>query len=518
MKRIAILLIFCLFGAEIFAQSTAGSRTAAAESFPRLEPDPKALEYARRAARSGGYSWTDLAEISLWASGEPAAGRGGSPSMERLRAAAAELRSSPELPAAGRERAEYVLAFMHKKLLRSYSLNQTRVDTLLSGGRYNCVSSAVLYMILAMSAGLDVSGVMTSDHAFAAVHLRGGDIDVETTNPYGFDPGSRREFHDQFGKLTGFAYVPARNYRDRAAISPIELVSLIISNRISELETRNRFAEAVPLAVDRAALLTGEKYSGKPAAGGSLGVNDHSPASGPNLFFEDPRQDMMNRLFNYGAFLLNAGREEDCLRWTAFAAPQYPDEKRWQEFVLAAVNNRVQKQVKAGQTGAAREFLDSQRMTLSFPDYAMLDSILIDAELLSGASRIRSVNDGDSVLAAIEQARDSKRLDTGRSAEILNFAIQKTAAILSAAPGRDWLAAIDYIEKAITRFGSSRELEQTLRNYQTNRAADFHNRFAAAYNRRNYEEAAQIIHDGLAEFPANRQLLSDRDVLEKPRR
>jgi transglutaminase-like putative cysteine protease len=238
-------VLFFLLGIEISAQT-----------FPRLETDPKALEYARRAERNGGYSWTDLAEISLWASGVVQAGK--SSALEQIRAAAAELKSSPELPAPGRERAEYILTFMHKKFLKSYSLYQTRVDTLLSGGKYNCVSSAALYMILARSAGLDVSGVMTRDHAFAEVHVNGEDIDVETTNPYGFDPGSRREFHDQFGKLTGFAYVPARNYRDRAAISPIELVSLILSNRIAELESRNRFAEAVPLAIDRVALLEGK--------------------------------------------------------------------------------------------------------------------------------------------------------------------------------------------------------------------------------------------------------------------
>ena len=510
-KRIAICVILLCGGAELFAQSAAGSRTLAAEAFPRLEPDPRALEYARRGER--GYSWTDLAEISLWASGESPAGRGGSSAMERIRAIAAELQSSPELPAAGRERAEYILTFMHKKLLKSYSLDQTRLDALLAGGRYNCVSSAALYMILARSAGLDVSGVMTRDHAFAAVHLGGGDIDVETTNPYGFDPGSRREFHDGFGKLTGFAYVPARNYRDRAAISPIELVSLIISNRISELETRGRFAEAAPLAIDRAALLMGEQYAGRPAGSASNGSGGDSAAP----FFEDPRRDMMNRLFNYGAFLLKAGREEDCLRWTAFAAPHYPDEKRWGEFALAAVNNRIQKQVKAGHTGAAREFLDRHKTALNAADYALLDSLLVDAELLSGASGIRSVNDGDSVLAAIEQARNTRRLDEGRAAEILNFAIQKTAAILSATPGRDWLSAITYIEKAIARFGSSRDLEQTLRNYRSNRAADFHNRFASAYNKRQFEEAARILREGLAEFPDNRQLLADREAVEKTR-
>jgi hypothetical protein len=506
-NSLGILLAFLLWGTGLSGQSAGGPAGTPADAFPRLKPDPKALEYAHLSAR--GYSWTDLAEISLWASGEELTAANRSASLEQIRAAATELLLSPELPASGRERAEYILSFIHKKFLKSYSLYQTRIDTLLAGGRYNCVSSAVLYLIFATSAGVDISGVMTKDHAFAAVHLGGEDIDVETTSPYGFDPGSRREFHDGFGKITGFAYVPARNYRDRMTISPIELVSLILSNRISELERGGRFAEAVPLAVDRAALL------GRISRDGEASAEQPQTALAPAPFFEDPRRDMVNRLFNYGAFLLNAGKEEDCLRWTAFAAPQYPGEKRWQELALAAVNNRMQKLVKAGHIGAAREFLDKQTAAVGTSNYAVLDSMLFDTELLSGASGMRHVSEGDSLLAAIEQGRNSKRLSAERAAELLNFTVQRIASMLSAAPGRDWLSAIDYIEKTIARFGPTRELEQTLRNYQSSRAADFHNRFAAAYNKRNFEEAMRIVREGLAEFPADRRLLADQEIAEQ---
>jgi tetratricopeptide (TPR) repeat protein len=517
-KAASAILVF-LLGTEISAQ-TSGGRGAAREVFPRLDPDPKALEYASWMGRGAGYSWTDLAEISLWASsGETAANL-----MEQIRAAAAELRASPELPAAGRGRAEYVLTFMHKKFLKSYSLNQTRIDTLLAGGRYNCVSSAVLYMILARSAGLDVSGVMTKDHAFAEVHINGESIDVETTNPYGFDPGSRREFHDEFGKLTGFAYVPARNYRDRAAIRPIELVSLIISNRISDLEARSRFAEAVPLAIDRAFLLMGERLSARASAGSGLRVpvsaGGSSVISGGTSavpLFEEPRRDMMNRLFNYGAFLLKSGKEEECLRWAALAAPRYPEEERWEEFILAAVNNRTQKLVKAGQPRAAREFLNSQKSALNPANYAILDSVLTDTELLDAAAKIRNVDEGEGVIAAIERARGGSQISAGRAAELLTFTVQKTASIISAAPARDWPAAIGYIEKVIARFGPVGELEQTLRNYRANLAADFHNRFAEAWNRKNFAEAEQILNEGLAMFPDNYRLLTDRQTVDKNR-
>jgi len=491
-KFIPVLLLFLHFCPALSAQTVGGQ-------FPRLEPDPKALEYSRRGGR--GYSWEDLAEISLWASGGST-----SPYLEQIRAAAAAIGRAAELPATDRAKGEFILEYMHKNILKSYSLYQSGVDTLLASGRYNCVSSAVLYMVLCKSAGLDVSGVITRDHAFALLNSGAESIDVETTNPYGFDPGNHREFHDEFGRLTGFAYVPARNYRDRQTITPIELVSLIVSNRISELETRNRFSEAVPLAVDRAALLSGIA----------------SDAAMPGSLFGNPENELIDRLLNYGATLLNSGREEDCLRWIALAAARYPpergsDEARWQEQIMAATNNRILKYTRAGSFTEARIFLDAQKSALSAVNYAELDTILLDTEILDRANKIRGAADGDAVIAAVEAARSSGRIGGGRASEIYTFAVQKTASVLSTAPGRDWLAAINYIESAIDSYGSNRELEQALRTYRANRVSDFHNRFAAAWNRRNYDEARRILDEGLAEFPGDRQLLSDMETVNRYR-
>ena len=475
-----ILLLFFPVLVPVFAQSSA---------FPRLDSDPKALAFFERGAR--GYTWTDLAEISLWASGAD------NSRLDQIRSHAAAIRGARDFPAAARERAEYILRYMHRNLLKSYSLEQTRVDTVFSNGRYNCVSSGVLYMILCASVNLETSGVMTKDHAFVMVLADGEIIDVETTNPHGFDPGSRREFHDEFGKLTGFAYVPARDYRDRQALKPVELISLIFTNRLSALERANRFAEAVPLAIDRMVLLTG----------GNAGAGKDTP------FFQDPRMDLLDRLLNYGASLLGAGKEDECLRWASLAIPRYPDARRWQELIFAAANNRVTKLVRAGRLPAARDFLDAQQAVLDPALYAQLDAALLDAELIERVNRIRGAAEGDSVITAIDQARSNNRMEERRAAELLSVAVEKSAAALSAR--RDWLAAINYVEAAITRYGSSRDLEQTLRIYRNNRAVDFHNSFAAAWNRRNYDEARRILNDALAEFPGDRQLLADRETVNR---
>jgi len=485
---ITVFLLFFTILTAVYSQNTA---------FPRLQPDPKALEYFRLGEKNG-YSWTALAEICLWASGDASTAN-----IDKIRAASDSIKNAADFPDSNKDRAEYILKFMHQNIIKSYSIYQTKIDTLLSTGRYNCVSSAVLYMILCQSLGINTKGVMTKDHAFITIPMGDGDIDVETTNAYGFDPGNRKEFHDQFGKVTGFSYVPAKNYRDRQTISQIELVSLIMNNRIADYERQNHFADSVPVAIDRAALL----------AGNALTIN--SVKETQDTIFIDPRKDLMDRLFNFGSMLLRAGKEEESLQWAAAASPVYPDEKRWQEFTLAAVNNRLTKLIKANKFSDARIFIDSQKNVLTQASYDKLDNLLVDSELFSMANRIKTAADGDGVVSAVQKARNNGKISEKRAAELITFAVQKTASVLSASPAGNWRAAIQYIEASLSRIGANRELEQALNVYRSNLAADYHNRFATEWNKKNYNEAERILNQGLAEFPNDKQLLNDKQIIEK---
>ncbi|MDR2747696.1 MAG: hypothetical protein LBB77_09660 [Treponema sp.] len=426
-------------------------------NFPSLRPDPLGAEYAGR-GKSGDYSWEDLAEAALWASALGTAGPQNSANyLNIIRLAAAELEAGflgENREMAPKARGDYILSYMHRKFLRSYSALQTRLDTLLSGGRYNCVSSAVLYLILARSQGLDVRGVAARDHAFASFHWEAESWDVETTNPYGFDPGSRREFHDQFGKTTGFAYVPARNYRDRTAISPLELVSLILHNRIAEAESRNRYGEAVSLALNRAALLEGRK----------------DPAV--SMFFTDPRQDLNDRILNYGASLLNSGKEEEGLAWAALAEHVYSGtDERWQEYTGALVSNRVTKLCRAGRFDQARAFLAGTEFPRDGETRRRLETLIADAELTTLVNALRQDAETAELLRRIDAAESGGLLPSSRV----------------------------------------RELRDHVNRW---RLMNFHNRFAAAFNKRDYTLARQILEEALKEFPGDRQLRGDQNTLE----
>jgi hypothetical protein len=502
-KKAFYFVVFLILLAICFSPLIGAQNRQAA--FPRLEPDPKALEYFVLGKRDHGYSWQELAEISLWASGDTSLSN-----MQKIREMVANLNNSSELPASGRERAEFILTFLHGNILRTYSLFQTRVDTVFTNGRFNCVSSAVLYMILCKSAGINTSGVITRDHAFIIVHIDNQNIDVETTNRFGFEPGNRREFHDQFGR-TGFTYVPAQNYRDRQTISQIELISIIFNNRIAELERANRFAEAVPLAIDRTAMLLGNLSSDE-----TFYSSDQRNRT--EAIFINPRRDLLDRLINYGASLLRSNREEETLVWAVSASVMYPDSDRWPELIMTAVNNRIVRFIRDRRPAEARNFLETNRLFLSLDDYSTLDAVLVDTELLNRAQQINDVDEGNAVIEAIQQAQTNGRLNARRATELITFAVQKTASILSAAPNPDWREAILFLENAVSSFGTNREFEQALRTYRGNLAALYHNRFAAEWNRQNFDEAQRILNEGLAEFPNDRQLLSNKEIVERQNR
>ncbi|MDR0561925.1 MAG: hypothetical protein LBG73_04475 [Spirochaetaceae bacterium] len=451
--------------------------------FPALEAEPQVYRYARLEN-----TWQALTQISLWASGVKDAAE-----FEDIIAEAVDsLRLN--LPADPRERGSYILSFMHRRYLNAYSYHQTRLDTIFMTGQYNCVSSAVLYMILAVSADLDVKGVITKDHAFIQLNTGLELIDVETTNPYGFDPGGRKEFHDGFGNITGFAYVPARNYRDRATVSPLELISLILSNRISELESTYRYNDSIPLAVNRTALLTGEA----------------NPVSSP--LFPDPRQELIDRLLYFGANLLNTGKTEEALRWFALTEDRYPD-PRWQEFTYTAVNNLMAYLLGGRRIAEAWKVLREYTAHLSSDQVKQLTAMLTDFELVQATTQIRTVGEAENALAAIAEAQGL--LPARRIEEFRNFAVLKGAELVAAEKG--WAGAIAFTEAAAARYGTNGALENSLKVFRSNRIAELHNAFADLYNRRDYEGARAFIRQALAEFPDNRQLIADRNLADKAR-
>jgi tetratricopeptide (TPR) repeat protein len=231
-----------------------------------------------------------------------------------------------------REQAEYALAYMHERLLRRYDERQTGLDVLLDRGSFNCVSSGVVYAILLKALELSVWGVRTSDHAFCRVQAGDQAFDVETTSPFGFDPGKRKEFTDDFGRVTGYSYVPPSNYRDRRNIGEKELLGLILYNRTAFASERRDYPAAVPPAVDAYALL----------------------ADG------ESRERLITSLLNLASWYGMSGRFPEALEFLDGAQQRYRDD-RLEALQGDLTHNWVLSLIQKGDYSSAEKLLDSQR-------------------------------------------------------------------------------------------------------------------------------------------------------------
>lgn len=168
--------------------------------------------------------------------------------LEALLAQAAGLSGSHPDPY---QRGEAVMQLLHQQVLRLYHEPTSNLDAALLEGRYNCVSSSILFFLLARAAGLDVSGVLTTDHSFCVVRLSPDRlVDAETTNPFGWDPGSRKDFADSQGQAAGYRYVPPGNYSQRHTVNGRALVTLIAQNNATLFERRQQWTQALELMID----------------------------------------------------------------------------------------------------------------------------------------------------------------------------------------------------------------------------------------------------------------------------
>jgi hypothetical protein len=142
---------------------------------------------------------------------------------------------------------EKLLAFLHAPggPMRKYVADQTSLAVLLDTGEFNCVSSAMLYNVLAGRLGLEVRAVELLDHSHVFSLLRDGErsLDVETTNPRGFNP-KRKKSH------------PAAKAKNRREIGSVGLVAIVFANRYGLLGEEAQHREAVraglcAMALDR---------------------------------------------------------------------------------------------------------------------------------------------------------------------------------------------------------------------------------------------------------------------------
>lgn len=119
--------------------------------------------------------------------------------------------------------------------LGSYDFNQSRVAGIFKTGKYNCLSSAMLYVVLARGFGLPVRAALVPTHVFVQMGQPGGKlIEIETTSDTGFDWVHDARFYRENGAIwagrRGLRPVTLDEYQRRRILEPHQLMAIGMRN------------------------------------------------------------------------------------------------------------------------------------------------------------------------------------------------------------------------------------------------------------------------------------------------
>lgn len=268
--------------------------------------------------------------------------------MQELDAAWKEIAPALQGELTEEEKADKILFYIYEKFLSKYNFYQTRVDTALESGVYNCVSSAIIFMYFCKRSGIPVCAEETPRHAFCVIFTKAGPIDVETTNPYGVNPGKKRG-QDLGGGKTKWITVPAKDYAGRRKVDDRRVIGMVYNNRIVQLQKKRLNASTVGLAVD------------------AYEVQGRSELS---------RRDLELCVGNAAADLSASGRDQDAIDFLKSAEERFGQCDSWTRKIQNAYRNLLLEKTNSLPYADAAAELDANKGNLAARDFAELKEYL----------------------------------------------------------------------------------------------------------------------------------------------
>ena len=402
------------------------------------------------------------------------------------------------------ERGRAVLKFLYKDTLKKYSLNQSKVDVVFKNGEYNCVSSALIYMAAAKAAGLDVRGVKTPLHAFCSVYVlakgsKGAGagtnagktrIDVETTNPYGFNPGSKETIENE-NNIKRYYVVPKKHYSNRQEVSDKVFTGLVAGNLCSDYIKSGNYIKAVPLGAARFNLVIDENSSVQ----------------------KEVRNDFDILPCNYISIRpKSAEKYYNMLAWFTEFVDFWGNDDYIQKSIDPAFNNLFVLCYEEKNYDLAKDSYEKIGPYASKNQRAKAEEILADLFLtskiegLSSREQIKTINEiKNSVEFTPNQLQRVNVILENAWIQILNAHMKNKD---FAAGYKDSLIAMEQVP-------SSANFKKANQTFYSNCIAQVHNEFAKQANKRNYNQALKILNEGLKNYPNDKTLTKDMTELKK---
>ncbi len=474
MRRFFAAWAVSFFAVAVFAQA----------DFPSLEPT--FLFDVTEQTLSG----EDVIRAGLEFSLCPSDSAQGARVLASYRELESAVRAGSFLALAEADRAEAILTLMYERVLMQYVADQTKIDTMFAAGTYNCVSSSVLYFALAKAAGLAVAGQETPDHAFCTVTIGGKRIDVETTNPGGFNPGVRK-LVEQTADTTRYFVVPKKYYAGRREVGERKFVSLVGRNLVAAMNGRNDYARCVPLAAACLAFMQSASETDAKAV----------------------RADFDTVAGNYAVVLdQHRSQSERALEWLDAVYARWGSSAGLRKIYDTAAYNCAVNYLNAGDVAQAQRAFVAHKAAMSEKNAAAIDTMIF-ARYIEDSAQSLPADDAIAFLRAQRNAPAAKdRALASRIDELEAFCwYQKLKPLFDQG---DYLAAAALADEGLKTVPDNRNLRTIRSQCYQNYAVDVHNAFAALVNAGRYDEALAVVQDGLAVVPANATLKNDLRQLQ----
>ena len=487
-KRYIFLIAFFFICAFCFSQQT----------HPSIEPVFLPEDVLVNANRAGwSLSADEVFKLSLLFSECPLESDEGLRCLEQFARLKEKVTADDFMRQEPEERGRAVLKLLYQDYLSSYDFNQTRTNVALQTGVYNCVSSALLYMAAAKAAGLEVRGQKTTEHAFCTVYVPGAKkgqlkkFDVETTNPYGFNPGSRETIENE-DKIQGYYVVPKKYYANRQEVSDGVFVGLIAGNICSFCIEQNDYQKAVPLGAARYELVRAETskavnevrrdFDVLASNYVNTDVDDAEVFSGYVDWFTGfidrwGKTDFLQKNMDtalYNLLVLCLQQKDYTLAQTSF--------KKYKPYV-------TQKQIATSQEILADIFFDSRLEGLSVQE---------QIEIINQAMALSQNQD--------EAFQNRAKLYLENAwLSILNECMNI----------QEYEDGYKKSAQALVGLPQSSKIKKMQKSFYDNCIVIIHNKFAKIANAGDYDEARRILEEGLVKFPDDKTLKSDLTLLNK---
>ena len=418
--------------------------------------------------------------------------------MEKFKAIKKEASSKEMMKLGEEERGKAILKLLYRDYLKAYSLSQTKIDLALEGGNYNCVSSAVLYMAAAKAAGLMVRGQKTTQHAFCSVYIEDPDnrgqlkkIDVETTNPYGFNPGSKEEIEHE-SQIKKYYVVPKKYYSNRQEISDGAFTGLIAGNLCSDYIKKADYKKGVPLGAAR--------YDA---------VKLESPNS-----VDFVRSEFEILAANYINIIPDsAGVFAGMLDWYYDFIERWGNSEFLQKNLDSSFINLLALCNREKNYTLAQAYYDKYKARVSQTMYAKADEIMTDIIIITSTDNLSAkekVEKTNQLMASDELAGTNRQNRAQQHLEI--FWIAYLNELMKAG---EYIEGYSASSTALEQLPKSSKVKNMQTNFYNNLIAILHNGFARYANAGDYETARAILIEGLKKFPDDRILKKDLSDIDK---